>query len=639
MKNGYYLSAYIDVDKLSSAYMVSERHDHTVSLWKKEEQNIALMRYWELERITGYKQHSVPFANKEQAINFINELLDEFNLSVDDMEEIWGVDALNNNLSYTSLEKFPEYAYHTMGHAFTGLLMDSEKFYNDKILAFAVDAAPDTIVDKNGYDRYLYAGVYSDHGKIQIFPVLSPAVLWLHAAQYFKLREGSLMALASASAAKAKERCCSIEGITYENLREWEQNNLKKITDFIDSLEENDDRVDCWDDRFSFEDNKISIAMKEIQQLSLEIMEYNVENMKEKCNIIPNETILSVTGGFALNCPCNSYLMKKYKFKGYMAPPCVSDTGMSMGIALIAFYNQMPKIQFKMENAFYGMSDKTSIEELMESSFAKFIDKIDAFDLEVVAEDIINAPIVWINGNAEVGPRALGNRSILGDPRQEVSKDLINTYKKRQWWRPVAPIILDECIEDYFDDAYQSPYMLHTFYVKNEKCKLIPSVLHLDNSARVQTLREEQNPTLYQVIKKLYEKTGVPIICNTSLNDAGEPIINTAYEAINFALRKNIDIVYYNKSRIKLCNHSEYTENSVLKRNQASFADNKDNKEIIEELNPYNISSDIIKLMIEFPEPFGKCDITNEEDAKKVKLIGRYILKQSMSEKGKKNNE
>lgn len=626
MNNGYYLSAYIDINELASAYMVSERHDHSVSLWKKEGEQLTLVRYWELERISGYKQHQIPFVDKDQAVVFLNGLLEEFELCVDDMEEIWGIDEFSKNMEYTSLTRYPEYSYHTISHIFSGLLMDSNLFYNENILVFAVDAAPDTVVDKNGFDKYLYSGAYSVHGKIEVFPVISPALLWFEAAACFKLREGSLMALASASTAAAVERCQSIDGLTYENQGSWVQNTMQKIMGFINSLSDGDKRVRDWDDRFCFADNKISIAMKEIQQLSLEIMEFNLNKIIERYNINPQQTILSVTGGFALNCPCNSYLMHRFGFKNYMSPPCVSDTGISLGIAMLAFYNRMSRLDFKMDQAFYGMHDLTSDEELIQSDFGKYINRIDGFNPELVAEDIIKEPIVWFNGNAEIGPRALGNRSIIGDPRSNSMKDKMNRYKKRQWWRPVAPIVLKEYMDDYFENVYESPFMLHTFYVREEKRKRIPAVLHLDYSARVQTLGREQNPMLYQVIDCFKKRTGIPIVCNTSLNDAGEPIINTIYQALNFALRKGIKIVYFNGRRIELVNHADYHEEAALQRGQNFFEGNRKNGKIIRQYNPYHIPDEVVRLMIEYPEPFKKYDITVETDARRVEKIGKYII-------------
>lgn len=150
----------------------------------------------------------------------------------------------------------------------------------------------------------------------------------------------------------------------------------------------------------------------------------------------------------------------------------------------------------------------------------------------------MDGPIVWYDGQSESGPRALGHRSIIADPRSIRNKDLINLYKQRQWWRPVAPIILEDFLEEWFENAYPSPYMLNNFVIRQEKKELVPAILHLDLTARVQTINQESDEALYHVIQNFYERTGIPIVCNTSLNDRGEPIIETVEQAFNFALRK-----------------------------------------------------------------------------------------------------
>lgn len=152
----------------------------------------------------------------------------------------------------------------------------------------------------------------------------------------------------------------------------------------------------------------------------------------------------------------------------------------------------------------------------------------------------MDGPIVWYDGQSESGPRALGHRSIIADPRSIRNKDLINLYKQRQWWRPVAPIILEDFLEEWFENAYPSPYMLNNFVIRQEKKELVPAILHLDLTARVQTINQESDEALYHVIQNFYERTGIPIVCNTSLNDRGEPIIETVEQAFNFALRKKL---------------------------------------------------------------------------------------------------
>jgi carbamoyltransferase len=141
-----------------------------------------------------------------------------------------------------------------------------------------------------------------------------------------------------------------------------------------------------------------------------------------------------------------------------------------------------------------------------------------------------NQIVAVATGRAEFGPRALGNRSILADPRDPNIKDKVNRIKKRELFRPFAPVIMAEHASEWFDMDYESPYMQYT--PKCLKPDLIPSVVHVDGTSRVQTVTAEQHPGLYQVLKKFYEETGVPVLLNTSLNIKGQPLLNDEHDII-----------------------------------------------------------------------------------------------------------
>ena len=188
--------------------------------------------------------------------------------------------------------------------------------------------------------------------------------------------------------------------------------------------------------------------------------------------------------------------------------------------------------------------------------------------IEQFSTDIEKEPVIWFEGRAKVGPRALGHRSILADPRKIISRDLLNKYKQREWWRPVAPIILESQCAEWFVESKYSPFMLNNFTVHPEKKEKIPAVLHIDNTARVQTIGPESE-LLYQAVEQFYARTGTPIVCNTSLNDKGEPIVNTIDEALNFALRKNIHVDYINGVRFQLTDRLKYPSTEVYPRNRS----------------------------------------------------------------------
>ena len=165
--------------------------------------------------------------------------------------------------------------------------------------------------------------------------------------------------------------------------------------------------------------------------------------------------------------------------------------------------------------------------------------------IEKVSNDIRDNKVVgWFQGGSEFGPRALGNRSILANPTIENQKDHINqNIKFREWWRPYAPIILEEDLQDWLDFDRPSPYMLFAADVHEDKRSLIPAVTHVDGSTRVQTVNQFQNEKAYKLIKKFKEKTGVPLLLNTSFNTSGEPIVESPQDAINTFGRSKIDIL------------------------------------------------------------------------------------------------
>jgi len=158
------------------------------------------------------------------------------------------------------------------------------------------------------------------------------------------------------------------------------------------------------------------------------------------------------------------------------------------------------------------------------------IDNIDKA-LEIILEQ---KPLVIFQGKSEWGPRALGNRSILFDPRNKDAKNIVNNFKKREWWRPLAGTILLEHVHDWFDMATlkESPYMSFAIDAKQKAIEIIPSIVHVDNTCRIQTVTKEQNFNYYNLISKFYNNTNVPVLLNTSFNLAGFPIVETLEQAM-----------------------------------------------------------------------------------------------------------
>ena len=164
-----------------------------------------------------------------------------------------------------------------------------------------------------------------------------------------------------------------------------------------------------------------------------------------------------------------------------------------------------------------------------------------------VVDLLVKKNIVCIHqGRTEAGPRALGNRSVLYDPRDSEAQKKINAAKGRQWWRPFAASVLEEHAADWFEmlTLKSSPFMMYAIPVKEDKKELIPGVIHVDGTCRIQTVTEEQNYHYYHLIKSFYEETGIPMLFNTSLNLAGEVISHTIYDTYELLYQSSIEYVY-----------------------------------------------------------------------------------------------
>lgn len=206
-----------------------------------------------------------------------------------------------------------------------------------------------------------------------------------------------------------------------------------------------------------------------------------------------------------------------------------------------------------MKHSYWGPSySKQNIKDLLDQNQEVLMNencKIHVAESELnlcnkVAQYIADGKVIgWFQGRMEWGPRALGNRSILGDPRRKDMKDILNLkIKRRESFRPFAPSILRESVPDWFETDDDVPFMMQVFKIKHEKCQLIPAVAHVDESGRLQTVNVETNSRYYNLIRAFKEITGVPIILNTSFNE-NEPVVCAPKEALDCFLRTKMDIL------------------------------------------------------------------------------------------------
>ena len=304
-----------------------------------------------------------------------------------------------------------------------------------------------------------------------------------------------------------------------------------------------------------------------IQKVTEEIMIKLLRSIRKDYNI----KNLCLAGGVALNCVANGKILKEKIFDNIWIQPAAGDAGGSLGAALALWYednNNLRKsnLEDDMQGSYLGPQySQKQIEEKLNSVGAIFV-TLNYDDLiDQTAENLSKEKAIgWFQGRMEFGPRALGNRSILGDPRSDkMQKNLNLKVKFRESFRPFAPSILDENKSEWFDLDIESPYMLLVSEINPEKKiemsesqkklfgieKLnikrseIPAVTHIDYSARIQTVKQKTNKIYYDLISKFKEKTNCPIIVNTSFNVRGEPIVNTPQDAFNCFMGTNLDFL------------------------------------------------------------------------------------------------
>ncbi len=253
---------------------------------------------------------------------------------------------------------------------------------------------------------------------------------------------------------------------------------------------------------------------------------------------------LVLTGGVALNCVANGRVLAETDYERVWVPPCASDTGAPLGAALWHYHVQQKKPRdFVLTHPFYGLEESDdAIRKALDAAGLSYQRLDDDALFAQVARDLADGLIVgWFQGRFEMGPRALGNRSILADPRHLATKDRINArIKYRESFRPFAPAVLVEHAHEYFEITQDDPFMTMAPKVRPEKRSVIPAAVHVDGTGRIQTVARDANPRYYAVIEAFGRLTGVPVVINTSFNRQ-EPIVSTAREAISCYLRTEMD--------------------------------------------------------------------------------------------------
>ncbi len=300
------------------------------------------------------------------------------------------------------------------------------------------------------------------------------------------------------------------------------------------------------------------------------VLEENYFALLNYVQKMTGQRTVCLAGGVALNCVANGQIFEKSAFRDAWIQPAAHDAGTSIGAALYVQHQILGRPrEFVMRHVYCGNENTDAdIRRDLETSGVEW-NALDEDELvRRTAHEISEGRIVgWYQGRMEFGPRALGNRSILADPRRRDMKETLNRrIKYREPFRPFCPSILAEKTGEYFETDYPSPYMVVAYRIRPEQRERIPAVTHGDGTGRLQTVEKDVNPLYWKLIARFEDLTGVPVLLNTSFNE-NEPIVNTPAQAIDCFLRTRMDV-------LAIGNHILYkTENEHLGQNRIAFSE------------------------------------------------------------------
>jgi carbamoyltransferase len=461
---------------------------------------------------------------------------------LDNIKEIMSIDyIIKNDLGYIGTV---EYCLHHLCHVASSYFLSGFK-----------DAALLSVDGLGEIDSTLLG--YAVDGKINVINTIkfphSLGMLYQAFTYYLGYKpnfsEGTVMALASFGDENAK----SISGKTYidifrEMIKLHDDGTFEINLEFFNYPYKREGWVSDkiiqllgpmrkQDDEITQRHKDIAAALQKIfskTYMHLIISLYNKTRIKNLC----------IAGGCALNCAFNGKLLSESPFEDIYIQPAASDSGTAIGAALLTYQKYSEKkLKRRRVNTTYLGPEYTNVEikkvlDRLNISY-EYIENIEYKGAELIYNGYI---IGWFQGRMEFGPRALGNRSILSSPFSVKQKDYINKFiKHRELFRPFAPSVLEEFADKYFEINCSSPFMLFAVKVKHDKVKAIEAVVHVDNTARIQTVSKATNKLYYNLIYEFYKLSGVPVVLNTSFNDRGEPIVCSPIDAINTFYTTKLD--------------------------------------------------------------------------------------------------
>lgn len=352
------------------------------------------------------------------------------------------------------------------------------------------------------------------------------------------MQEGKTMGLAPLGAdfrenyLKFSQNYCGID-IDYSDLVNiWGEDRNFVKAEYLEPCRDKQHQTNPYYSRIAWE------VQNETEKAMLHLAHYARE--------LTGNNRLCLAGGVALNSVANYAIKQAGVFNDIWVQPASSDTGIPLGCALYGYYHLCEgRKRWEMKHAYLGRNyTQDEIKQAIQS-VSDVVAYTEDTDYKQAANLLASGKIVgWFHGGSEYGPRALGHRSILVDPRKAKNKDTLNARVKfREAFRPFAPVVPEEHAHEYFDLDKSSPFMLMVAPIRSEKQDIIPAVTHVDGTGRVQTVTKRDNGLFYDLVVAFGKMTGVPVLLNTSFNVAGDPIVETPEDAIRCFLNTNIDVL------------------------------------------------------------------------------------------------
>lgn len=318
----------------------------------------------------------------------------------------------------------------------------------------------------------------------------------------------------------------------------------------------NSEEYDYLNDHDSSDLTKLNNRRDLAYAVQTETQEAVVKLIRKAVELTGHKKVV-LSGGYGLNCVANYYYLDQLKDEGIelFVEPVSNDGGTAIGAALYTYYRtQEPKthggeklpLPPRINNLYYGPKYTYELDQIIDTA-----DKYGGVVSDATNQDVIDLItseniVAMFQGQSEAGPRALGNRSILYDPRDPEGKDFVNVVKNREYFRPFAGSILAEHAHEWFDlrGMEDTPFMMYAVKCREGIEEKIPAIIHVDGTCRIQTVTEEQNENYYRLIKAFYDATGCPILFNTSFNLGGEPLVETLDDAVRTLANSGIEYLY-----------------------------------------------------------------------------------------------